>query len=233
MRPSAPVRWSWPAARRTRIQALSRRRSIASAPNSSANSAMNDDEDAEADAAREVVDLRADPQAGERDRPPAEQAQQRHRREQQAGERAVDALAQLAAALGQRAEADRRRARAGARRTARRCRMDRCASLPMFAASARVARQLAYSASNRSAYFSLTTLRLTFSVGVSSPVGCERSWSRIANFLTCSTWAYLALTRSISLLDQLVHRGLARRARGCPRAARARARRSGSLPRRA
>src|SRR5437899_2696658 len=35
-------------------------------------------------------------------------------------------------------------------------------------------------------------------VGVSSPVACERSWSRIANFLTCSTCAYFALARSIS-----------------------------------
>ncbi len=39
-------------------------------------------------------------------------------------------------------------------------------------------------------YFSLTTLRLTFSVGVSSPVSCDRSWGRIAIFLTLSTWAY-------------------------------------------
>jgi hypothetical protein len=32
-----------------------------------------------------------------------------------------------------------------------------------------------YIESNTSAYFSLITLRLTFSVGVSSPVSCERS----------------------------------------------------------
>ena len=38
-------------------------------------------------------------------------------------------------------------------------------------------------ARSRSAYFSLTTLRLTFSVGVSSPVSCERSWSRIEELL--------------------------------------------------
>ena len=44
----------------------------------------------------------------------------------------------------------------------------------------------------------MTTLRLTFSVGVSSPVSWERSWSRIANFLTCSTCAYFALAASRS-----------------------------------
>src|SRR5688572_20101305 len=53
-----------------------------------------------------------------------------------------------------------------------------------------------YSSSKRLAYFSLTMLRLTLRVGVSSPVSCERSWSRITNFLTCSTWAYLELTLS-------------------------------------
>ena len=51
---------------------------------------------------------------------------------------------------------------------------------------------------SRSAYLSLTTLRLTFSDGVSSPVSWERSWSRIVNFLTCSTWAYFALALSSS-----------------------------------
>ena len=110
IRPSTPPRWSWPAARRTRIHAWSSRRRSASAPNRNANSPDEGDEDAEADAAREVVDLRADPQAGERDRPPAEQAEDDHRAEQDAGERAVEALAQRAAALGQRAEADRGRA---------------------------------------------------------------------------------------------------------------------------
>ena len=55
-----------------------------------------------------------------------------------------------------------------------------------------------YSESNSAAYFSFTTLRLTFSVGVSSPISCERSWSRIVNFLICSTWAYFALARSRS-----------------------------------
>jgi hypothetical protein len=44
-----------------------------------------------------------------------------------------------------------------------------------------------YSASSRSANRSLTTARLTFSVGVSSPSSTVRSRSRIANFLTCST----------------------------------------------
>ena len=42
-------------------------------------------EDAEADAARQVVSLRAEPQARERDRTPAEQAAERDPREQQAG----------------------------------------------------------------------------------------------------------------------------------------------------
>ena len=65
-------------------------------------------QDAQADAPREVVGLRAQPQAGDRDGSPAEQADEGHGRQQQAGERAVDPLAQLAAALGQRAEAHRR-----------------------------------------------------------------------------------------------------------------------------
>ena len=40
-RPSTPVRWSWPAARRTRIHAWSRRRKSERTPNRSANSPMN------------------------------------------------------------------------------------------------------------------------------------------------------------------------------------------------
>ena len=110
IRPSAPVRWSWPAARRTRIHAWSSRRSSASAPNRNPNSPTKEIEDAEGDAAREVVGLRAEPQAGERDRAPAEQAEDDHRAEQDAGERAVEALAQGAAARRQLAEADGRRA---------------------------------------------------------------------------------------------------------------------------
>ena len=71
----------------------------------------------------------------------------------------------------------------------------------------------------RSAYFSLTTLRLTFSVGVSSPVSCERSWSRIANFLTCSTCAYFVVGLVELGLDQRAHLRVAGRARRstCPR----------------
>src|ERR1019366_9551851 len=67
------------------------------------------DQDAEADAARQIVHLRADPQAGEWDRAPAEQAEDDHRGEQGAGYGAVEALAQIAATLGQLAEAGRRR----------------------------------------------------------------------------------------------------------------------------
>ena len=188
MRPSAPVRWSWPAARRTRIQAWSSRRKSIKVPNSSANSADERDQDAEADAARQVVDLRAEPQTGERDRPPAEQADDDHPDEEQPRQRAVDALARLAAALGQRPK--RTGAVPGRRPTNR----------PPVSVGSRAhhsslcsqlcgARQPAYSESSTSAYFSFTTLRLTFSVGVSSPVSWDRSWSRIANFLTCSTWA--------------------------------------------
>ena len=61
-----------------------------------------------------------------------------------------------------------------------------------------------------SAYFSFTTLRLTFSVGVSSPVACVRSWSRITNFLTCSTWAYFSFALSISAWISSCTFGLAR-----------------------
>ena len=65
------------------------------------------DQDADSDAPREVVGLRAEPQAGDRDGAPAEQAAEGDRGEQQAREGAVHALAQIAAALGQRAEAHR------------------------------------------------------------------------------------------------------------------------------
>ena len=105
------------------------RRRIESAPNRNVNSADEGDEDAEADAAGEVVDLRADPQAGERDRSPAEQADDDHPGQQRAGERAVDALSPFAAAFRAASESGPARCRAGARRTARRCRMGRCASL--------------------------------------------------------------------------------------------------------
>src|ERR1039458_2612551 len=64
-------------------------------------------EDPEADAAREIVGLGADPQARQGNGSPAEQAQDDHPREQNAGEGAVDALSQLATALGQSAKAHR------------------------------------------------------------------------------------------------------------------------------
>ena len=62
-----------------------------------------------------------------------------------------------------------------------------CASRPRTSAADQASPRRARR--SRSAYFSLTTLRLTFSVGVSSPVSCERSWSRSANFLIFSTCA--------------------------------------------
>ena len=45
-------------------------------------------------------------------------------------------------------------------------------------------------------YLSATTLRFTFSVGVSSPPSCERSAGRISNFFTCSTRANFSLMSS-------------------------------------
>src|ERR1700761_6818860 len=46
-----------------------------------------------------------------------------------------------------------------------------------------------YRSSNSPAWRSLTTERLTLSVGVSSPASIDRSRSRMTNFLICSTWA--------------------------------------------
>ena len=45
-------------------------------------------------------------------------------------------------------------------------------------------------------YFSATTFRFTFSVGVSSPPSWERSAGRISNFFTCSTRANFWLISS-------------------------------------
>ena len=52
------------------------------------------------DAVGEVLGLGADPQAGDRDRPPAQQADEDHAREQDVGQRGVHALARLAARSG-------------------------------------------------------------------------------------------------------------------------------------
>ena len=51
-------RWSWPAARRTRIHALSSRFSSDERAEEQAEERREGDEDAEADAAREVVAIR-------------------------------------------------------------------------------------------------------------------------------------------------------------------------------
>ena len=106
---------------------LSSRRSTESAPNSSTNSADERDENADADAAREVIGLRAEPQTGDRNRAPAEQAEHDHRGQQDAGDRAVDALpriARVSATCGSGSAP----CQACARRTGRRCHSGRCAS---------------------------------------------------------------------------------------------------------
>src|SRR6266513_926385 len=56
--------------------------------------------------------------------------------------------------------------------------------------------QAEYSLSISAAYLSRTTLRLTFMVGVSSPVGWEKSSGRIVNVLICSTRPTRALAAS-------------------------------------
>ena len=53
-----------------------------------------------------------------------------------------------------------------------------------------------------------TTARLTFSVGVSSPPSWERSWGRIAIFLTCSTRANFSLISLDVGLDRLADLGV-------------------------
>ena len=81
---------------------------------------------------------------------------------------------------------------------------DRHAAAPVaLAALPRRARRTA------PAYFSLTTLRLTFSVGVSSPVSCERSWSRIDELLDLLDLRVVLVDPVEIALDQLVHLRLA------------------------
>ena len=58
----------------------------------------------------------------------------------------------------------------------------------------------------RSAYFFSTSFRLSFIVGVSSSSSALSWVSSRQNFLICSTRANLALTRSISRPDQVLHR---------------------------
>ena len=55
----------------------------------------------------------------------------------------------------------------------------------------------------------VTTARLTFSVGVSSPLSCERSAGRIAIFLTCSTRAKFLLISSTWASIEALTSGLA------------------------